>query len=378
MIGIDGYPLLRTATPVTPGGFAVRRRRLSKVDEVFGTLMKLFRLQHSPATQYYRNRGQNSLRVSKRKTLEQMWMETWSPTLDDGILTDSALLTMDEAHGPSAKEDPSLIGISDHSLIFQMPAHFLHEDGDPARLLDRDPTSNLEVDDQSTTSDQSAYLDLVQHFGFRLDDGLFDRTSSIDAEESEAESQIEDGADLTEELSDYLARRNTEEGRVRLLGQAILSTRLTQEDNDKLQNMPGAEIPEDTFISEFRIRQELRKQTNFAVKLIECCPNECMAFTWQFVEHSHCILCKRNRWSIDASGKRKPYQTFAYFPPTNRLRAMWRNKEACELLKYRDERTHDPDMMEDIFDGRHFANLRNSNVTWAGKEIMPPRRQRWR
>lgn len=99
-------------------------------------------------------------------------------------------------------------------------------------------------------------------------------------------------------LPSLVARRNTEEGRVRLLAQAILSTRLTQEDNDKLQHMPCADIPEDTFISEFRIRQELRKQTNFVVKLVECCSNGCMAFTGQFIEYTRCMLCKRDRWSI--------------------------------------------------------------------------------
>lgn len=79
-------------------------------------------------------------------------------------------------------------------------------------------------------------------------------------------------------------------------------------------------------------------------------------------------------YTQDPSEAKKPFQTFAYFSPINRMRAMWRNKEASDLLQYRHRRTHDPEMLEDIFDGRHFGNLQNSNVTWAGKEVQPARR----
>jgi hypothetical protein len=88
-----------------------------------------------------------------------------------------------------------------------------------------------------------------------------------------------------------------EDERLKLLAQAILSTRLTQADNDKLQTMPGAALEDDTFISEYRIRRELQKETGFEVKSVDCCWNGCMAFTGQYAEDHTCPLCKRLRWN---------------------------------------------------------------------------------
>lgn len=93
-----------------------------------------------------------------------------------------------------------------------------------------------------------------------------------------------------------VTRRNTEEERVKLVAQAILSTRLTQSDNDKLQNMPGTNFEEDTFISDYRIRAELTRETSLSPTLVDCCPNGCIAFTGRYVNESYCILCKRPRW----------------------------------------------------------------------------------
>lgn len=67
------------------------------------------------------------------------------------------------------------------------------------------PTENTsrQDDNASTISEQSAYLDLIQHFGFRVDDGLFDEGLSDTEEESDGASEIEEGANLTEALSEY-------------------------------------------------------------------------------------------------------------------------------------------------------------------------------
>lgn len=53
---------------------------------------------------------------------------------------------------------------------------------------------------------------------------------------------------------------------------------------------------------------------------------------------------------------------------------MWRDKEMTSHLAYRYNRTHDPDLLEDIFDGTHFGNLRKRNVSWEGEEATPPRK----
>jgi hypothetical protein len=113
---------------------------------------------------------------------------------------------------------------------------------------------------------------------------------------------------LADKLHSSVSRHTTEEERVSLVAQAILSTRLSQDDNDKLQNMPGTDFEEDTFISEFRIRRELEKETELTARLVDCCANGCMAFTGKYADRDRCVLCNRPQWK-DVGAKNMMHYT---------------------------------------------------------------------
>jgi hypothetical protein len=42
------------------------------------------------------------------------------------------------------------------------------------------------------------------------------------------------------------------------------------------------------------------------------------------------------------------------------------NEEISRKARYRLVRKHDPDMLENVFDGSHFQQLSERDVTWAG------------
>lgn len=58
---------------------------------------------------------------------------------------------------------------------------------------------------------------------------------------------------------------------------------------------------------------------------------------------------------------------FKYIPIINRLRSMLASRYLGPKLRYREIRTNDLKKSEDVFDGRHFSQLLEKDVTWAGK-----------
>jgi len=46
---------------------------------------------------------------------------------------------------------------------------------------------------------------------------------------------------------------------------------------------------------------------------------------------------------------------------------MYENPQMYTKLRYRHLRRHDPDKLEDVFDGLHFQQLRSQPVAWAGR-----------
>lgn len=101
-------------------------------------------------------------------------------------------------------------------------------------------------------------------------------------------------------------------------------------------------------------------------RLYDCCVNSCCCFTRQYEKLSHCPFCHEPRH--DRAGK--PRNTFSYIPLLPRFKDWFRNPELVDKLRYRaDYKTDGPnadcDDIMDIFDGTHYFDLLDRNVTIA-------------
>ncbi|KAJ9097791.1 hypothetical protein QFC19_006659 [Naganishia cerealis] len=420
MIGIPPRPVCFSGSRPS---ILARQRRQSKVDEIFGVVLKRARLQerfqdssdavlHDDFSTLLSALADVAHDLPRNVPVPPMLVQYFYPSINQleasapraPSCQDSTLIPTPAVQMPPSQPNtlpllPNRIGPLTSPRLESPAWETLSAEPLPGSLDD----GSREIEDMDDESDDGDNLEWA--FGEAVirepsemlrdtQDGLFQRQSLDDGsldDQMEAEVLNKEWAAYCKKkkhlgdcalIRSYLlysslfpvSRRMSEDERVKLVAQAILSTRMTQSDNDKLQNMPGTEFEEDTFLSEFRIRRELEKETNLQGQHIDCCGNGCIAFTGPYKDWESCPLCQRSRWIVDCQGRRKARQTYTYISPLGRLKAMWRDKEACQHLAYRATRTHDPDLLEDVFDGKHFEALLETNVTWAGSEVEPPRR----
>ncbi|KAJ9094746.1 hypothetical protein QFC21_005904 [Naganishia friedmannii] len=327
MIGIPPPPVCHSGPRSET---SIRRRRESKIDEIFGAVLKRARAEAGRAR-------------SEQALLEDdyaLFFTARPPSPDELLDTDTQNLGMGGAPSP-----PAHVPLTDWTLLSpptspfhrpltgldsprnDSPADATHDSEatlaqfpnvQPPLLPAATETPFRELFDDDDEDDDAEQGDqdhnVVTSEGEVRDDdnGLFG--IGIEQQDGSQEESDEESDEETyqREWSAYLSRHTTEEERVKLVAQAILSTRLSQEDHNKLQRMPGTHFEEGTFISEHRIRQELNKETGLVATLIDCCANGCMAFTGTYSTGFHCVLCKRARWrqSTPTANKR----TTTYYP----------------------------------------------------------------
>jgi hypothetical protein len=66
-----------------------------------------------------------------------------------------------------------------------------------------------------------------------------------------------------------------------------------------------------------------------------------------------------------------PRRTWEFVPPSNRLKAMYRNDHLAAEMMHRTERQVENDVLQDVFDGHHYQELLNRDVSWKGETLSP-------
>lgn len=107
-----------------------------------------------------------------------------------------------------------------------------------------------------------------------------------------------------------------------------------------------------------RQSQRLAKLTGIEVQFIDCCRDNCIAFTGEYADAIECPYCQQERFQ-DADCK-NPWKTALYIPLGPRLRLQYRDAARAEVLTgYRrsleqSDSTHE---VRDFFDGHLFRDF---------------------
>ncbi|KAF5309636.1 hypothetical protein D9758_018932 [Tetrapyrgos nigripes] len=104
-------------------------------------------------------------------------------------------------------------------------------------------------------------------------------------------------------------------------------------------------------------RRRLLFLAGFKPQEYHCCINSCVCYAGTYADHQQCPYCKEPRFK--PSGK--PRKFFTYIPLIPRLRALFQNHDLAKKMRYRHDRLA-KDVIEDIFDGEQYKELRNTSV----------------
>lgn len=92
----------------------------------------------------------------------------------------------------------------------------------------------------------------------------------------------------------------------------------------------------------------------------DCCTNSCVCYTGVYADRNTCPKCNEPRYNTCG----KPRKQFTYIPLIPRLRAAAANPTYASRMQYRSQgHTHIPDQITDIFDGHHYCQLKNQQIT---------------
>lgn len=93
------------------------------------------------------------------------------------------------------------------------------------------------------------------------------------------------------------------------------------------------------------------------------CRDSCAAFTGEDSELEECIICGKPRWH---EGTTTPFKVYEYIPLIPRLQGFYRSQTMADMLSYRHNFEHEPDVMKDVYDGRIYQELLNKHVEVDG------------
>lgn len=98
--------------------------------------------------------------------------------------------------------------------------------------------------------------------------------------------------------------------------------------------------------------------------LYPCCINSCLAYLGANLDLTHCPYCKEPK--LNAAGK--PRKFFRYCSVIDSLKSMFSNPDLVEKMAYRHRFESKEDIIQDIFDGKIYKQLQESNITVGGRD----------
>lgn len=95
---------------------------------------------------------------------------------------------------------------------------------------------------------------------------------------------------------------------------------------------------------------------------IDCCVNSCIAYTGRYSEREECPECDQERYKTSG----KPRRVFCYLPLIPRLQNFFHNENKIKELLYRYEYEYSKSSISDVFDSKHYQDIRKKYVTIDG------------
>ncbi len=126
----------------------------------------------------------------------------------------------------------------------------------------------------------------------------------------------------------------------------------------------------DVWLPNLRRRDDrLTKMTGIESRSIDCCINNCIAFTGKYSDHAFCPIqkCEQPRWrdyNADTGEHGNAFKTYEYIPLIPRLQLQYRSRRRAHTLQTYNRQFRVPGISNDITDwwaGSRYQELRRSN-----------------
>ncbi|KAJ2924111.1 hypothetical protein H1R20_g12985, partial [Candolleomyces eurysporus] len=197
------------------------------------------------------------------------------------------------------------------------------------------------------------------------EEGDSDMETCSSDEDSDFDDLSDDGTESVQDLEamiDELAQEITEEElEVLRMIELKLEDNLTDRSFDKL-----AWVFQQKGLPSFKVA---RKRVEFLAKVkaqrYDCCINVCICYTGPHETKTECPFCKEPRLKSDG----KPQKTFTYIPLIPRLAALFQDPKMIDLMSYRHNYKPRNNIIQDIFDGSVYSELKGKNVTIGGVDM---------
>lgn len=119
-----------------------------------------------------------------------------------------------------------------------------------------------------------------------------------------------------------------------------------------------------TIASEYTIFRQMGILSGVKPIIFDCCPNSCIAYTKKFIYYQSCPFCNEPRVK-----DRKPRRSFTYFPLIPRLQGYFQSATMIEKMAYRSNHQQRHGEILDVFDGKHYQQLRKHRVVVDGVKL---------
>jgi len=133
--------------------------------------------------------------------------------------------------------------------------------------------------------------------------------------------------------------------------------------NDTFEKLPFA-FP-NVEISSYKVtRARAEFLAAFTPVSYDCCIKSCCCYVGPHTQATHCPYCKEPRHNTQG----RPRKQFTYVPLIPRLKGYYQNAQLVQQLRYRHGFVSDPNIIQDVYDGKHYKRLRMEQVVIDGQE----------
>ena len=131
-----------------------------------------------------------------------------------------------------------------------------------------------------------------------------------------------------------------------------------------------AQLSRYEFESLYLMKKRLEELSELMAESYDCCVKSCVAFTGPYAGLKECPRCRKPRYRRNG----KPVKTYRYIPLIPQLVAYFLNRELNKRMRYRSDghpntEANKEGRMTDIFDGSHYRELLEKEVTINGHGV---------
>ncbi|KAF8828176.1 hypothetical protein HHX47_DHR4000610 [Lentinula edodes] len=232
-----------------------------------------------------------------------------------------------------------------------------------------DPLQHVS-DPMAVCSDEDEDEEDIEH-DYALDQEYGVKWTGEEPEFSDSEGKDdEDGEGLEKELNELFEQELAEFGEeitdeeLALLRHFALKVE-THMSNDTFAAL-AATFPNDPPASWKVTKKRAEWLARLRPVIYECCINSCVCYMGPHADKKQCPHCKEFRYRPDGKTPRK---RFTYVPIIPRLTAYYRSLSMIEKLRYHTTFQPTNGEVHDVFDCRHYQQLKCRNVKVKGQEI---------